>query len=118
MRQADQELGIIFVLRGEPVSVVYVRFIEARQGHFRPGRGVFGHGPVIEGGLGQTLAIDGVVVVKVEPCADVEIVNEPLLAPFRSDKRLNGRLSELDRLYAAVSTALDQLVDAVGLKAA
>ena len=41
-----------------------------------------------------------------------------ILAPFRSDKRLNGRLSELDRLYAAVSTALDQLVDAVGLKAA
>jgi hypothetical protein len=41
-----------------------------------------------------------------------------ILAPFRHDKRLNGRLSELDKLYAAVSTALDQLVDAVGLKAA
>ena len=41
-----------------------------------------------------------------------------ILAPFRSDKRLNNRLTELDTLYAAVSTALDELVDAVGLKAA
>jgi hypothetical protein len=41
-----------------------------------------------------------------------------ILAPFRSDKRLNARLSQLDKLYAAVSTALDELVDAVGLKAA
>ena len=41
-----------------------------------------------------------------------------ILAPFRSDKLLNNRLSELDRIYAAVSTALDDLVDAVGLKAA
>jgi hypothetical protein len=41
-----------------------------------------------------------------------------ILAPFRSDKRLNARLSELDKLYAAVSAALDELADAVGLKAA
>jgi hypothetical protein len=41
-----------------------------------------------------------------------------ILAPFRPDQRLNQRLSELDKLYAAVSTALDELVDAVGLKAA
>jgi hypothetical protein len=40
------------------------------------------------------------------------------LAPFRPDKRFNTRLTELDKLYAAVSCALDQLVDAVGLKAA
>lgn len=42
-----------------------------------------------------------------------------ILAPFRSDKRLNDqRRTQLDRLYAAVSSALDQLVNAVGLKAA
>ena len=42
-----------------------------------------------------------------------------ILAPFRPDKRFNSqRLSELDKLYAAVSTALDELVNAVGLKAA
>jgi hypothetical protein len=41
-----------------------------------------------------------------------------ILAPFRADKRLYQRLSQLDRLYAAVSTALDDLANAVGLKAA
>jgi hypothetical protein len=42
-----------------------------------------------------------------------------ILAPFRPDKRFNNqRLSQLDRLYLAVSTALDELVNAVGLKAA
>lgn len=41
-----------------------------------------------------------------------------ILSPFRPDKRLNGRLSQLDRLYAAVSRALDELVHAVGLTAA
>jgi len=41
-----------------------------------------------------------------------------ILDPFRSDKRLTTRLCELDRLYTAVSTALDELVNAVGLKAA
>ena len=41
-----------------------------------------------------------------------------ILSPFRPDKRLNGRLSQLDRLYAAVSRALDELVNAVGLRAA
>lgn len=41
-----------------------------------------------------------------------------ILAPFKPDKRLNGRVTELDRLYAAVAAALDELVDAVGLKAA
>ena len=41
-----------------------------------------------------------------------------ILAPFRPGKRLNQRLSQLDRLYASVCTALDELVDAVGLKAA
>ena len=41
-----------------------------------------------------------------------------ILAPFRPDKRINGQLTQLDQLYAAVSRALDQLVDAVGLKTA
>jgi hypothetical protein len=41
-----------------------------------------------------------------------------ILSPFRPDKRINGRLSQLDRLYVAVSTALDELANAVGLKAA
>jgi hypothetical protein len=41
-----------------------------------------------------------------------------ILSPFPADKRLDGRLSQLDRLYAAASTALAELVNAVGLKAA
>jgi len=33
-----------------------------------------------------------------------------ILAPFSLDKRINTRLTELDKLYTAVSRALDQLV--------
>ena len=42
-----------------------------------------------------------------------------ILKPFKQDRRLdNSRTSQLDKLYRAVVLALDQLVDAVGLKAA
>jgi hypothetical protein len=42
-----------------------------------------------------------------------------ILAPFKDDQRLpQTRATQLDRLYRAVLKALDQLVDAVGLKAA
>lgn len=45
-------------------------------------------------------------------------IDERHSCAFRSDKRLNARLGELDKLYAALSAVLDELVDAVGLKAA
>ena len=42
-----------------------------------------------------------------------------ILEPVRGDRRLSPeQISRLDKLYAAVATALDNLVDAVGLKAA
>jgi len=42
-----------------------------------------------------------------------------LLRPYDGDRRLaTERLSQLDRLYQAVTTALDNLVNAVGLKVA
>jgi hypothetical protein len=42
-----------------------------------------------------------------------------LLRPFPADKQLQQqRLSQLDRLYQKVTNALDDLLQAVGLKAA
>ena len=42
-----------------------------------------------------------------------------ILKPLTHDRRLvDSRTSQLDKLYRAVVIALDQLVDAVGLKAA
>ena len=42
-----------------------------------------------------------------------------VLAPFQNDRQLaETRISRLDKLYQAVVKALDQLVDAVGLKVA
>jgi hypothetical protein len=42
-----------------------------------------------------------------------------ILEPYSPDDRLaSERTTKLDRLYRAVGTALDDLIDAVGLKAA
>ena len=41
-----------------------------------------------------------------------------ILKPFKEDRKLSDKTSQLDKLYRAVVNALDQLVDAVGLKAA
>ena len=42
-----------------------------------------------------------------------------ILKPFKDDAQLhNNRTSLLDRVYRTVSSALDLLVDAVGLRAA
>jgi hypothetical protein len=42
-----------------------------------------------------------------------------ILDPFQNDQQLGEtRISRLDKLYRAVVKALDQLVDAVGLKVA
>jgi len=42
-----------------------------------------------------------------------------ILAPFPGDLTLAvDRISRLDKLYLAVTTALDNLVDGIGLKAA
>jgi len=42
-----------------------------------------------------------------------------LLRPFPADNKLqNQRLSQLDRLYQRVTHAVDDLLQAVGLKAA
>jgi hypothetical protein len=41
-----------------------------------------------------------------------------ILAPFVSDQRLKTKLTQLDRLYTAVSTALDALIRAIGIRAA
>ena len=41
-----------------------------------------------------------------------------ILKPFKEDRQLGAKTSPLDKLYRAVVHALDQLVDAVGLKAA
>ena len=46
-------------------------------------------------------------------------LTQGILQPFPQDQRLvPTRTSQLDRLYRAVIEALDQLVSAVGLKAA
>jgi len=46
-------------------------------------------------------------------------LTQSILQPFPQDRRLTEtRTTSLDRLYRAVATALDQLVSAVGLKAA
>jgi predicted MarR family transcription regulator len=42
-----------------------------------------------------------------------------ILTPFKNDRRLAvSKTSRLDKLYRAVGASLDQLIDAVGLKAA
>ena len=46
-------------------------------------------------------------------------ITSAILIPVKEDRRLDdSRISPLDKLYRAVAKALDQLVDAVGLKAA
>jgi len=41
-----------------------------------------------------------------------------ILKPYKEDRQLDDKTGQLDKLYRAVVNALDQLVDAVGLKAA